>query len=139
MVKDVDCISKAILNYFDNNISEHINREAKEFILEKDSLSKYDLMRCNYKIKKLENRNQLDIVNFGFVYLYTLSKILNSNLVFGEDLVTVKKVFFETRDAVLDYLKMAIDEEALRDKLDLALSSLGLSGEAIDKIKALSI
>ncbi|MBX7392870.1 hypothetical protein K4H77_00795 [Clostridium chauvoei] len=96
-------------------------------------------MRCNYKIKKLENRNQLDIVNFGFVYLYTLSKILNSNLVFGEDLVTVKKVFFETRDAVLDYLKMSIDEEALRDKLDLALSSLGLSSEAIDKIKALSI
>lgn len=139
MVKDVDYISKAIINYFDDNISEHINKEAKDFILEKDSLNDYDFMRCNYKIKKLKERNELDIVNFGFVYLYTLSKVLNSNLVFEEDLLKVEKVFLETKDAVLDYLKMAIDEEALRDKLDLALSSLGLSSEAIDKIKALSI
>lgn len=124
-------MEKLILDYVRNNITEkiknHFINAAVHFIINEDNCSQYDIMRIKYRFKKIESNEVLDYIKLCSTYGYIIYRSVAFNLVDEGMKSKCCEVIMEISNEITKYVTMEIDEEELRNKMELAISKLYIS------------
>lgn len=124
-------IEKLILDYVQNNVMEEVKESfinaVVHFIINENNCSKYDLMRIKYRFDKIEDNEVLDYIKLCSTYGYIIYRSVIFNLVEENMKSKCCEAIINISNIMTKYVIMEIDEEDLRNDMEVAISNLYIS------------